>query len=60
MSIKDLVVKNNFDWLLVEADLKLSAILIPHGYTVRQYAFLVTLNWSKKLGRIDNTRRFEH
>lgn len=59
MTIRQIVEKNNFNWKLVEADLKLDAIRIPEPYTVRQYAFLVTLNWAKKLGRTDISDRYD-
>lgn len=58
MTIREYVERNNFNWKLVAEDFKLDAVRIPDGYRVDQYAFLVTLNWAKKLGRTDISDRF--
>jgi len=52
MLIKDCVIKNKFDWWLVYADMLNGKVkmTIPNGYTIKAYAYAVTLNWSKKLG----------
>jgi len=60
MTVRECVIKNRFNFKLVLEDLKQKRVRYQNmnGYTLRQYAFLVTLNWAKKLNKTETMMRY--